>query len=244
MANILLIDDDEVILDVLRKTLERENHAVFTATDGNQGLEIVNEQKLDLIVLDLMMPELTGFQVCRMIREKEEFKNIPIMILSVKNDTESRTLALSIGAEGYLSKPFKSDELIAWVNSLLRVKFLHDELNQKAQEFEKLNQVKNEFLSMVSHDLKSPLSAIIGYSMLLRDGGVGDITEEQKDIIQTVLQSSRNMFELIKDLLDVARIEEGRLELKITEIDMAELMEMATDELGILCDIKNQELRL
>ncbi len=190
------------------------------------------------------MPGLSGYDICRMIRENQANKHVPVMILSALNNSESRTLALKLGADSYLGKFFETDEFLACVNSMLRIKRLFRELDHKALEYEKLNRLKSELLSMVSHDLKSPLSAIIGYTMLLQEGTIGALSAEQEEVVHTILESSRHMFNLVNDLLDISRLEEGKLELRISDVEIPMLLEMATDELGILCDIKKQKLLL
>lgn len=114
---ILLIDDDPVLLDTLRYRLTREGFLVITAEDGVAGLELARQEKPDLIVLDLMLPELDGFDVCRILRKES---NVPILMLTARESETDKVVGLELGADDYLTKPFSLRELIARIRALIR----------------------------------------------------------------------------------------------------------------------------
>jgi two-component system OmpR family response regulator len=116
-SKILLVDDDRSLLDVLRYNLEKENYDVFTATDGGQALEMARAEKPDLIVLDVMLPVLSGLEVCRILRQE---MNVPILMLSARVEEVDRVVGLELGADDYITKPFGVSELMARIRATLR----------------------------------------------------------------------------------------------------------------------------
>jgi len=117
---ILVADDEKDIVELVAYNLEREGFAVFRASDGRQALEIIRQDKPDLVILDLMMPEIPGTEVCRKVRGAPETANLPIIMLTAKADAVDRILGLEIGADDYLTKPFHVRELVARVRAVLR----------------------------------------------------------------------------------------------------------------------------
>ena len=115
--SILLVEDEENLLAALKYNLEREGYRVSTATDGEQALEIAKQARLDLVVLDVMLPKLDGFEVCRMLRKET---NVPILILTAKSEEVDRIVGLELGADDYVTKPFSMRELVARVRAMLR----------------------------------------------------------------------------------------------------------------------------
>src|SRR3972149_561421 len=119
MANILVIDDDRVALELLRIVLSQEGYQVDVAFDGFQGLKIARSQRPDLILLDLMLPGIDGFEVCSRLRQDPNTANIPVLIVSAKTQDTDRQAGTKVGANGYLAKPYRSNELLEQVRLYL-----------------------------------------------------------------------------------------------------------------------------
>lgn len=119
-SNILVIDDEVNILELIKFNLELNNHNVYTAENGKQGIEKINELEIDLIILDLMMPVVDGIQVCKYVRGKENLKTIPIIMLTAKSTETDKIFGLEIGADDYITKPFEAEELMARIRAQLR----------------------------------------------------------------------------------------------------------------------------
>ncbi len=117
MATILLVEDETTLADTLRYNLEREGYIVFQAADGVQGLDIARRERPDLVVLDVMLPRLDGFSVCRILRQESD---IPIIMLTARQDEVDRIAGLELGADDYVSKPFSLGELLARVRAIMR----------------------------------------------------------------------------------------------------------------------------
>lgn len=131
MAKILIIDDSKLIVEFGKSILSKEGHEVSYAPDGYKALEIVSEEKPDLILLDVVMPGIDGYEVCKRLKAEEKTYDIPVIMLTSKGETEDKIKGLNIGAVDYVTKPFDAGELVARVNTQLRVKELHEALQEK-----------------------------------------------------------------------------------------------------------------
>lgn len=117
MSRILVVDDEPTLVDTIRYSLKREGHEVVTAVDGLQALEVARRERPDLVILDLMLPKLDGFEVCRAIRRDQ---TVPILMLTAKDDEIDKVVGLELGADDYMTKPFSMRELLARVRAMLR----------------------------------------------------------------------------------------------------------------------------
>lgn len=120
MAKILVVDDEANIVELIKFSLEQKGYEVITAYDGKQAKELINSEQLDLVLLDLMLPELDGFQLCKYIRETERYKNLPIIMITAKNHEKDKYDGFEYGADDYVTKPFSVKELVQRVKAVLR----------------------------------------------------------------------------------------------------------------------------
>ena len=120
MKRILIIDDEQDMLDLLRPRLEAAGYEISTALDGQEGLNKAREEKPDLILLDVMMPKMDGYQVCRFLKFDEEYKHIPIVLLTARGQAQDKETGKKVGADGYLTKPFEKDALLDTISQLLK----------------------------------------------------------------------------------------------------------------------------
>ena len=118
--HILIIDDEQDLLDLLRPRLETAGYEISTALDGQEGLNKAREEKPDLILLDVMMPKMDGYQVCRFLKFDEEYKHIPIVLLTARGQKQDKETGKKVGADGYLTKPFEKDVLLDKIGQLLK----------------------------------------------------------------------------------------------------------------------------
>jgi two-component system cell cycle response regulator len=131
---ILVADDEPVNRALIQRRLEREGYHVLTAKDGSEAVERALESLPDLVILDVMMPEMDGMNACRLLKENERTRDIPVIFLSARDETEMKVSGLSLGADDYISKPFEAEELIARVNVRIRLKRERDQLRTNAEE--------------------------------------------------------------------------------------------------------------
>jgi len=161
---VLVVDDIAKNLQVVGTMLRNAGYAVMPATSGAKALEGVRVQLPDLILLDLMMPELDGLEVCRRLKADPLTQPIPVIFLTASNEMEHLVKGFEVGAVDYVTKPFNPPELLARVQTHLELKHARDTIVRFGQELSRLNEEKNEFMGIAAHDLRNPLSAIKGFS--------------------------------------------------------------------------------
>ncbi|MEH1841864.1 MAG: ATP-binding protein [Nostoc sp.] len=202
-GRILLVDDNADMRDYLKKRLLQERWQVEAVKNGVDALTAISLQPPDLILTDVMMPEMDGFQLLRALRADPKTKGLPIMLLSVRAGEEAAIEGLRAGADDYLIKPFSAQELIARVDSHLQMARLRQELSS--------NRLKDEFLATVTHELHAPLVAILGWTRLLRSNQLNPSTVLRA--LDTIERNANNQAMLIEDLLDISTILSGKVHL-------------------------------
>ncbi|MEQ8225586.1 MAG: response regulator, partial [Candidatus Eremiobacterota bacterium] len=168
MAVIIVIDDDYSIRRLIKFTLEKEHYKVITAEDALEGINTLNSRKIDLIILDIIMPDIDGYEALKVIKSSEQLKDIPVLLLTAKNEIDDMMRGFELGADEYLAKPFELSELLARIRNLLRIK----ELQNKILQAERMAAVGQIALT-IRHEINNPLTAVIGQcEMILRKGNL------------------------------------------------------------------------
>jgi signal transduction histidine kinase len=227
---ILIVDDEEKNLKLLRAMLSVERCEVVTAPDGETALKLIDEHLPDLILLDVMMPGMNGFDVCHRLKADARTQIIPVLMVTALRDKEDRVMALRAGADDFLSKPIDRTELLVRVKSLLRIKRYYDELiaqnrqiHEKNIELEELERLKESLYHMVVHDLRNPLMAISGLIEVLQNDTEG-LTQNQANLLGICLNSCRELSGMIDSILDIYRLEHGTMELRKEYFDWKDLI--------------------
>lgn len=246
---ILIVDDNPINLRLLKLVITSStDYRPITAEDGNSvfsTLEGLDPLLPDLILLDIMMPDMDGFEVAKRLKGDEKTKDIPILFITALGDVESKVKAFQNGGVDYISKPFNKEELIARVGAQLRVKTLNDELKRKNDELHTLNgelahlnEQKNRLIGMVAHDLRSPLTVVMGVGDLLMMQAKNELTERQLKYLDRLKTSSIYMLSLINNLLDVKMVESGRLNLDLAKTDVVALIRQSVELNNFLAESK------
>jgi signal transduction histidine kinase len=227
---ILIAEDDPISRKLLEATLKKRNFDVDVTEDGEQAWEILKDGKApQLAILDWMMPGMDGLDVCRMVREKKAFPYTYIILLTAKGRKEDIAQGLQEGADDYVTKPFNPQELMARVKVGIRMIDLHNTLNRHVERYRDLDRLKSRFLSTVSHEFKTPLAVIKGGISLIMDGVVGETNPRQKEVLQDTLENIDRLNRMITDLLNVSRMEAGRVRLKKKRIELTHLIRKLGD---------------
>lgn len=222
---VLAVDDAPDNLVLLDRMLKRQGFDVAKASSGKECLARSASEHPDLIILDVAMPEMNGFETLKHLRGNELTKDIPVIILTANSkDAKSIEEGFSLGADEYLTKPIDQDELIARVRSILRV------VNAERE----IEQLKADFQSMLVHDLRSPLSVIIGVLELGVRGEFENNVEEAKEFMGSALDTAQKMLVLINDILDVAKLEAGKLQLNKQPNDLNAIVTSAVGRLKVI----------
>ncbi|MBI5559269.1 MAG: response regulator [Deltaproteobacteria bacterium] len=193
-TKILIIDDNIDTVELLRKRFRTEGYDTDEAYDGEEGLHKVRDYDPDLVILDVMMPKIDGYEVCRRIKQDETLKHIPILMLSAKGRVPDKVRGLDIGADGYITKPFDFKEVVARVRSLLSQKIASKKLADK-EKFDALDHLVDE----VSHEVRNPLVAIGGFARRLRDNLAAD--SQNRKYCNIILQNVEVLERMVHELI-------------------------------------------
>jgi signal transduction histidine kinase len=226
---VLIVDDNPKIMAIAKAHLKKEYLEVLCVEDGKSALESARQKKPDLILLDVDMPDMSGFEVCQILKDDTELCMIPVIFLTAADDNASRVRGLDLGAVDYVTKPFDSFELRARVRAALRTKQLQDQLTTLNQELEerveqrteKIKQLlrqKDAFVNQLSHDLKTPLTPLVALLPM-----VANRTEdtESKRMLGLVIENVNYMKNLTEMTLQLARINSSSVGLKPERVDLA-----------------------
>jgi len=231
-SKILVADDDPRNVRLMESILKASGYPVIRAYDGQEALDKIASERPDLVLLDVMMPRMTGLEVCQKVRTQYETRLLPVIMVTALNALEEKVQALEMGADDFLSKPVNKVELLAKLRSMLRVKSLHDEVESTRRELEEKNRelvrieaFKEDLMRMVVHDLKNPLAGIMGNLQLLQMKGAGQDPAHVLEIVGRTEESAKHLMGMILNILDVARLEEGKLALRRGPVHPPEMIE-------------------
>jgi signal transduction histidine kinase len=201
MADILVVDDDPGVLFTISSSLKRSGYTVHTAERGLEGLRKVGAVSPDLVILDVMMPEMSGWEVCQRIRERS---NVPIIMLTAIRQEDAVVQGLDLGADEYLIKPVRIKELRARVEAVLR---RAKRERQAAQE--EVDALKRNIMGAVSHQLCTPVAGIMMALDLVLNKAFRDDVVQQREFIANAQSNAETLSHLIDDLLVVAQLDQG-----------------------------------
>ena len=199
---VLVVDDNPRNVQVLGSILIKNRLNPAAAKNGAQALKFVKKKKPDLILLDIMMPEMDGFEVCKRLKQDEATKEIPIIFMTAKSEKEDIVKGLKLGAVDYVTKPFNTDELMARVNTHLELKAAKDTIILQKEKLKQANAAKDKFFSIISHDLKNLFNVLLNYSELLTMQKEYLNAEQKEKCIKHILHSSTQGYGLLKNLLE------------------------------------------
>jgi len=233
---ILVVDDapDNVLL--VRAILEDEGYEISSADNGFSALAQIEKSPPDVVLLDVMMPEMDGYEVTQRIRQNAKLPFMPILLITA-HDQASLVKGLDMGADDFIRKPFEIDELLARVRSLLRLKHSVDKYDLIALQ-------REDFVSRLAHDLRTPLVAADRMLSLMQQGALGEISPPMWDALGTMIRSNQNLIKIVNMLLEVYRYEAGRKTLSFSTLDLQQLLSEVVEELATLAAVKNLTINL
>jgi DNA-binding response OmpR family regulator len=222
-AKILVVDDEEHIVKAVKYILESEGYSVDAAVDGEQALAQVEKFGPDLILLDVMMPKKNGYDVCRELKEENKTQLIPIIIVTALKQKEERIKGIEAGADDFISKPIDQKELLTRIKSLLRIKFLNDELKENYQKLQDLEDYKLKLTSLVVHDMKNIITgSMANLSFLAKDART--FSKEQKEFLGGAQASDNDLLNMILNLLDISKMEENKLKINCRDFKLVDIV--------------------
>ena len=229
---ILVVDDNPTNLQVLLESLKRTGLKILVARTGESAIQQAEYGKPDLILLDVMMPGIDGFETCRRFKTLEAFKDIPIIFMTALTDTTDKLKGFQAGGVDYVTKPLQHEEVLARVVTHLTIRRLQQEsreqhllLQEKHAELQALNASKDKFFSIISHDLRSPLSAVLVGLRLLTDTESRLTDNEKNELIRDSHRTVEQLYNLLDNLLVWSRLQRGLMEYAPQPLDLRPLFE-------------------
>jgi len=224
-SKILIVDDVPSNIRILTDAMRNEYKIIF-AMNGQQAIEkATSEQQPDLILLDIVLPDIDGYEVCRQLKGNELTKDIPVIFITTKSDETDEAKGFECGGVDYITKPFSIPIVNARVKTHIELKKKRDTLEKMTSHLEHLNQMKNNFIGIAAHDLRNPLGAILSFTKILNEELQNYISDDQQKIFEIICEQSKHMLAFVNDLLDVAVIESGKLDLHISQNNLVEMVQ-------------------
>jgi two-component system, sensor histidine kinase and response regulator len=247
-GSILIVDDEPRNLKLMKAMLMPEQYNISEALNGEEALKALTQFGPDLILLDVMMPGIDGFEVCRRLKADNKTRAIPIIMVTALQEQIHQLKAMEAGADDFLSKPINRTELLIRVKSLLRIKRYHDdlfrsytEIADKNRKLQELEQMKEGLIHMIIHDLKNPLTAasgLIEISLMDKDR----FSEKQLRNFTKSINYCNEMNDQIEDLLSIHRMENAMLSIEACPTDMAALFNAVVDQLSTKAETRGISL--
>lgn len=246
-GDILIVDDTPANLRLLSKMLVDRGYKVRAVRDGVHALAAAQAIPPDLVLLDIRMPEMDGYEVCRRLKADPRTQEIPILFISALGETEDKVKAFALGGVDYVTKPFQAAEVLARVETHLALRNLNRRLQaanaQLARQLEELhdrNEELDTFAHTVAHDIKGPVATIASYAEALAQGGTTMPEAARNEFLQTLERGSRRVANIVDELLLLTSVRKMELQLEI--LDMAEVVDEACGRMEDLIALRQAEI--
>lgn len=251
LMHVLIVDDNKDNVELMYQILE-DDYSLSIAYSGKECIEKSLSEKPNLILLDVNMPNMDGYETMQELQQDEKTSDIPVIFASAYyKESPMIVKGLEQGAFDYLTKPIDADILLAKVGVVKRIKQAEDEIRQQKNQLEAINnklevsdKLKSIFLASMSHELRTPLNSIIGFTGLLLMEVVGSINDDQREQLERVKRNGNHLLELINDVLDISKIEAGKIDLMISDFDIIELLADLTKSIAPEVDAKKLKLQV
>lgn len=242
-SRILIVDDSATARRQIRYFLEKDGFQVFEAKSGEEAVWLVGETEPDLILMDVMMDGMGGFQACERIRENHGQEELPIIFLSAKGERSEIIHGFRAGAIDYIVKPFHPAESLTRIRTHLRMRKLSECRREHIVQLKQLNQTKDRILRVASHDLRNPVAAIAGLTGFLKDS-LKDARKDQVEVIQCIDEAAKGVVGLLNNLLDLSAMDREVIEPEFENIQLADLVRTSLPLFRIHAENKDIEIRL
>lgn len=252
-GRVLVVDDQDTNRLLLRELLEAQGHEVVEITHGQEALERVTGIAPDVVLLDIGLPGMDGFEVCRRLKGDPATASIPVLLVTALSQRDQRLQGIGAGANDYITKPIDRSDLSLRVRNAIRMRHLFLEVEEQYRRLEQLERLRDSLVHMIVHDLRSPLAGIRAYLDLLTLDGAGKLDAELTDSIDAARKVAVEMTDMVSDLLDVSQMEVGKMPLELSPTSVEVLtrdavaaagagprvqvrVDSASDKLRLVCD--------
>ncbi len=230
-ALIMVVDDDENSRSVIGMTLKQENYRVSECSSGQEALDSFDKCKPDVVLLDVVMEGINGHEVCRRLKSDPSKAMTPILIISGFDSREERLQAIESGANDFISKPIDPKNVLLRVRNNLQIKRLHDQARDDYRRLQELERMRDNLIHMVVHDVRSPLTGLMGYLELLQGTAEEELSPDNLEILDTARNLAQIVMQMIQSILDVNLLEHNTMPL---HQESANLVSIIQDALRIL----------
>ena len=240
--SVLIVDDTAADLQMLSEMLKERGYLARAVISGRLALQAVRNDPPDLILLDVSMPGMDGYETCAELKADARLKDIPVIFLSAHAETADKLKAFSAGGVDYITKPFQFKEVEVRVETHLELRRQKFQLQENYDRLRGLEELRDSLVHMIIHDLRSPLAGIYGFLELIREKATHTLSPDLLHYIGDALGSAKQMARIIDDVLDTSKMEEGKLKLKLTDCDLSGMLEKAVAGLRPL--LAGREIRV
>ncbi len=231
-GRIMVVEDDLMQRMLLAGILEAQGYEVVQAENGRHALDLLSETSPDLIISDIIMPEMDGFDLCRTIKEDQETASIPILLVTALDTRDDILTGIDAGANEFLTKPIEPRELSLRVRNAIRSRKLYEELKKNLQELKDLEAMRDNLVHMVVHDMRTVLTGILSSADFLHSRLEDRLSDMEERLLSNILTSSTTLVEMVSTVLDVSRMEEGKMPVDKKVTDLNEVLMKAFELMG------------
>ena len=237
MATILIVDDEPINIELLHAYLDGCGHQLFNATSGEAALEMAPEVKPDLVLLDVMLPGISGFETAEKLKAERRDQYLPVILVTALNDHGSRIAGLRAGADEFLTKPVDRHELLIRIGNLLRLRGKEAALVQRNVELVELERFRDEMAALIVHDLKNPLTVMLAnVTFATEDPG---LSSDTMDALRDTKSAGQRALRLLANLLDVTKMESGRLQPRRSRTPVSALVDPILRQRAHVAEARN-----
>ena len=227
---IMFVDDEPENLKILEALFSNEHYLLRFFTSGEQALAAALEETPDVVLLDVSMPGMDGYEVCRRFKADERLRAIPVLFLSARTSTEEITKGFDQGAVDYITKPFRTAEVLARVRNHLALSQAYASLAEQHLYLQELERQRDTYVHMLVHDMRSPLLAMLGHLQLIETYGAKQLGEEDLSSLQAAIHCTRTVNRMVSTVVDLSRMEHAQLTLNGQNVTVDNLFRSAQNQ--------------
>ncbi len=241
---VLFVEDQPEARHLLENFLNKYYYRLYFAKNCNETFQRLMEIKPDIILLDVRLPGIDGFEVCRRLKESDDYKHIPVIFITALDDSADTVKGLELGAVDYITKPYNNEEVLARISTQIKISRLMQETERANIQLKELDHLKSLFIASMSHEFRTPLNAIIGFNGLLSKELKGKLTANQEEYFERSRNASQHLLLLINDIIDVSKIEAGAIEVYPETFILIDVVKEALSVLQTEIDTKSLEVKI
>lgn len=231
-GRVLVVDDEPKNRELLKALLEAHGHLVSEAADGQEGLSATTEGLPDVVLLDVMMPNLDGLEVCHRLKSDPKTAAIPVLLVTSLSDRKERLDGIKAGANDFITKPVDTADLVLRVRNAIAAKQLFDRLEAQYQRLRELEAMRDNLVHMIIHDLRSPLAGVYTYLQLLQLELNGDLDPKRREYLDDSIAILNRVQDMTNAVLDVSRYESNQMPMSRVRVELDEVVTEAIRSLG------------